>query len=78
MAKHKNIMPRYFCIISVMAVVGISIIVKGGIIMFGERDYWQVVAKRFVTNNVSVPAVRGNILSADGQLMASSLPEYKI
>ena len=78
MAKHKNIMPRYFCLIAVMAVVGISIIVKGGIIMFGERDYWQVVAKRFVTNNVSVPAVRGNILSADGQLMASSLPEYKI
>lgn len=78
MAKHKNIMPRYFCLIALMAVVGISIIVKGGIIMFGERDYWHVVAKRFVTNNVAVPAVRGNILSADGQLMASSLPEYKI
>ena len=28
MAKHKNIMPRYFCLIALMAVVGISIIAK--------------------------------------------------
>ena len=78
MAKHKNIMPRYVGLIVLLAVVGISIIVKASVIMFGERDYWRIVAKRFVATNVSVPATRGNIFSADGQLMASSLPEYKI
>jgi cell division protein FtsI (penicillin-binding protein 3) len=36
------------------------------------------VADRFVKENMVVYPTRGNILSADGQLMASSLPEYKI
>lgn len=78
MAKHKNIMPRYFCLIVLMAIVGITIVVKAGVIMFGEREYWRTVARTLVTNNVPIKPVRGNILSADGQLMASSLPEYKI
>ena len=46
--------------------------------MFAERQYWNDVADRFVKENVSVPAMRGNIISSDGQLMASSLPEYRI
>ena len=78
MAKHKNILTRYLALIVLMVVVGISIIVKAGVIMFGERDYWHTVAERYVSENVPVKATRGNILSADGQLMASSLPEYKI
>ena len=46
--------------------------------MFVERDYWEAVSDRFVKENVEVQPNRGNIISADGQLMASSLPEYKI
>lgn len=71
-------MTRYFFVILLMGLMGVAIVVKGGIIMFGERDYWQDVAKRFVKENVTVKPNRGNILSADGSLMASSLPEYRI
>ena len=71
-------MTRYSFIILVMVLVGLAIIVKASIIMFAERGYWQDVANRFVRVKVPLPANRGNILSADGQLMASSLPEYKI
>lgn len=78
MAKNKNIMQRYFCIVVLMAIVGISIIVKAAVIMFGERDYWRIVSEQYVATNVVVKPMRGNILSADNQLMASSLPEYKI
>ena len=74
----KKIMTRYSFIILVMVLVGLAIIVKASIIMFAERGYWQDVANRFVRVKVPLPANRGNILSADGQLMASSLPEYKI
>lgn len=74
----KNIMLRYFFIVLVMSLVGIAIVVKAGLIMFAERQYWNDVADRFVKENVSVPANRGNILSSDGKLMASSLPEYRI
>ncbi len=74
----KKIMLRFSLIIFVMVLVGIAIVFKAGIIMFAERQYWHDVADRFVKENVEVPAIRGNILSADGQLMASSLPEYRI
>lgn len=79
MSESKNSMvSRYFCVIILMAVVGISVVVKATVIMFGERHYWKVVADRFVALNKPVKATRGNILSADNQLMASSLPEYKV
>ncbi len=74
----KNIMLRYFFIVLVMSLIGIAIVVKAAFIMFAERQYWHDVADRFVKENVAIPANRGNILSADGKLMASSLPEYRI
>lgn len=79
MAENKrNIMTRYFFVVLVMSLIGIAIVVKGALIMFAERQYWQDVADRFVRENVTVKPNRGNILSADGKLMASSLPEYRI
>ena len=74
----KKIMIRYSFIILVMILVGLAIVCKAGVIMFAERQYWKDVADRFVKENVTVRPTRGNIISADGQLMASSLPEYKI
>ena len=74
----KKIMTRYSFIILLMVLVGLAIVVKAGVIMFAERQYWNDVADRFVKENVVVKPNRGNIISSDGQLMASSLPEYKI
>ena len=74
----KNIMTRYFFVILIMILIGVAIVVKGGITMFADRQYWQDVADRFVKENVTVKPNRGNIISSDGKLMASSLPEYKI
>jgi len=74
----KNIMTRYFFVVLIMGLAGVAIIVKATMTMFAERQYWQDVADRFVKENVTIKANRGNILSADGKLMASSLPEYRI
>ena len=74
----EKIMTRYFFIILILGLVGVAIVVKAGVIMFAEREYWQEVADRFVKENVILRPNRGNILSADGKLMASSLPEYRI
>ena len=78
MPNQKNIMIRFSFIILIMVLVGIAIICKAGVIIFAERQYWKDVADRFVKENVTVRPTRGNIISSDGQLMASSLPEYKI
>ena len=74
----KNIMTRYFFVVLLMSLMGIAVVVKAGFIMFAEQGYWKDVADRFVREGVPVKPNRGNILSADGKLMASSLPEYRI
>ncbi|KAA6317770.1 Penicillin-binding protein 2, partial [termite gut metagenome] len=71
-------MLRYFFVLLIMGLMGIAIVVKACFIMFAERRYWQDIADRFVKENVQVPATRGNIISADGKLIAGSLPEYRI
>lgn len=74
----KNIMPRYFAIIAIMGMVALAIIGKIAHTMFVEREYWAGISKNSVRDSVTFKATRGRILSSDGQLMASSLPEYKI
>ncbi len=71
-------MPRYFLVTVILGLLGLCIIAKAAYIMFVERDYWNAVSDRFVKENVAIEPVRGNIFSADGQLLAGSLPEYKI
>lgn len=74
----KNIMPRFNLLVIVMVLLGLYILGNAAYLMLAERDYWLVVSKKFVKENVPIPAKRGNVFSADGQLMASMLPEYKI
>ena len=74
----KSIMTRFFLIVVLFATIGLCIVLKAAIIMFKERGYWNDVADRFVKENVLVDPNRGNILSSDGKLLASSLPEYRL
>jgi cell division protein FtsI (penicillin-binding protein 3) len=71
-------MTRYFFIILLMGVVGFGVIAKAAYTMFVKKQYWTEVADRFIKENVPIFPIRGNILSADDKLMASSLPQYKI
>ena len=71
-------MPRYFAIAVVLTLIGFAIIGKAMYIMTAKKTYWTQVASRLKRDSVSVKPNRGNILSCDGQLMASSIPEYKI
>lgn len=75
---HKKIMPRYSAIAIVMALIATSVVGRTLYIMTAKRDYWMKVADRVKDDSVNVKPTRGNILSCDGQLMASSLPEFKI
>lgn len=73
-----KVMPRYFAIAVVLTLIGIAVVAKAGYIMTAEKDYWTKVASRLKRDSVSVKPNRGNILSCDGQLMASSIPEFKV
>ena len=73
-----KVMPRYFAIALVMTLLGMAVIGKAMYIMTAKKQYWTDVAARLKRDSVDVKPGRGNILSCDGQLMASSIPEYKI
>lgn len=76
--KDKKIVSRYFTIIILMAIIGIIILLKAMSVMVFERNYWKEVAERGVNDSIPIPAKRGNILSDDGLLMASSVPQYTL
>ena len=76
--KDKRIISRYFTIIILVAIVGVAILSKALSIMVFERSYWRDVANRSVVDSIPIPPKRGNILSDDGQLMASSVPQYTL
>lgn len=61
-----------------MAMLAIAVIVKAGYIMTAKRTYWLEVGDRVKRDSVPVAPTRGNILSCDGQLLASSLPEFRL
>ena len=75
---YKKVIPRYKAFVWVMVLLCISVLVKAMYIMTAQRGYWMQVADRVKRDSVPVKPTRGNILSSDGRLMASSLPEYKI
>lgn len=71
-------LPRYKGIAFIMTFIAIAVIGKAAYTMTAKKDYWMDVASRLKRDSVPITPARGNILSADGQLMASSLPEFKI
>ena len=71
-------MPRYMAIAFVLTLLGVAVIGQAFYIMTAKKHYWTEVADRLKRDSVSVKPNRGNILSCDGQLMATSIPEYKI
>lgn len=75
---YKKVMPRYSFIAVVMTLVATSVIGKAFYVMTAEKSFWMKVAEKVKEDSVPMKPTRGNILSSDGTLMASSLPEYKI
>lgn len=75
---NRKIIPRYSVIAIVMVLCSISILGKAVYTMTVKRNYWMEVSEKQKKDSVPIIPTRGNILSADGELMASSLPEFKI
>ncbi|RRD77738.1 PASTA domain-containing protein [Alloprevotella sp. OH1205_COT-284] len=72
----EKIMPRYGILGGIFVVVFIIILARVGYIMIGEHEYWEIVNDRYESNRKIMPAKRGDILAADGRVLATSLPEY--
>ena len=74
----KQVTKRYAVIGSVLVLAGLSILGKAIYIMTVEKNFWEQVNDRFIKENEEVIPTRGNILADDGEVLAASLPEYKL
>lgn len=74
----KRVSRKYLSLFLLMMVWGAFIIVKMAMVMFGERQYWNDVARNMTPVNRVIEPRRGNILSDEGLLLASSVKQYRV
>ncbi len=74
----KKTMPRYVIITAVFALVALSAVAKAIYTMTVDREHWMEMKSLLVREGRTLAPKRGMILAADGQVLAASLPEYKI
>lgn len=72
----KKILPRFKFFAYIILLLGVVVISKAAYVATAQRDYWTKVSSKLHKEGVETTPVRGNILSDDGRIMASSLPEY--
>ncbi len=75
---YKPTLKRYRILALFFTLLALAIIGKAAYTMFIERDFWVRISDRKVKEDIKISPTRGNIFSADGQLLATSLPEYKV
>lgn len=73
-----NSIIRFRIIFLALCLVGASIVSKALYTMLTKNEYWAAVGKRFIKENINIPATRGNIYDCKGRLMAASVPEYHL
>ena len=61
-----------------MFVFAVLVVVKLVNIQFVHGDEYRDIAEKRTIQNVKIPANRGNVYSADGSLLATSIPKYDI
>ena len=59
-------------------VMAVLILIKLNNIQWVEGPYYRKLAKERTVKNFTIPANKGNVYSADGSLLATSIPEYSI
>jgi len=75
---HKNITLRIYIVAVVIFFMALAIVVKITNIQWVEGDSLRKLANKYSIKNDIIPANKGNIYSADGSLLATSIPNYNI
>ncbi|MGX7667061.1 penicillin-binding protein [Flavobacterium pedocola] len=74
----KNTSYRIYLVAFVIFTVSVAVAVKLTNIQWVEGDYYRKLAKERTVKNFVIPANKGNVYSADGSLLATSIPNYTI
>ena len=73
-----NSSARIYGIAFILVLLAVAISIKLTNIQWGEGDYYRKLAKTQTVENFLIHANKGNIYSADGSLLATSIPNFNI
>ncbi|MGC4040417.1 MAG: penicillin-binding transpeptidase domain-containing protein [Flavobacterium sp.] len=74
----KNISYRIYLVAFSIFIMAMAVTFKLTRIQWVQGDYYRQLAKERTVKNFVIPANKGNIYSADGSLLATSIPNYNI
>lgn len=73
-----DILLRVYLSFGLIVLVAVAVLAKLFHLQYVEGNVWRAKADSLSTRYVDVEAVRGNIFSNDGSLLATSVPEYDL
>jgi len=73
-----DILLRVYIAFGLIVLLAFAVLFKLFHVQITEGEKWRAMADSLSTKFVNVEAVRGNILSHDGSLLATSVPEYEL
>ncbi len=73
-----DILIRVYLAFGLIVLFAGAVLFKLFYVSFAQGDKWRSMADSLSTRFVTVEAVRGNIYSVDGSLLATSVPEYEL
>ena len=73
-----DILLRVYVAFGVIVLFAFAVLFKLFHLQLAEGEKWRAMADSLSTKYVNVEAVRGNIYSVDGSLLATSVPEYEL
>ncbi|MGZ3753891.1 MAG: penicillin-binding protein [Mucilaginibacter sp.] len=78
MSIRTNILLRVYIAFGLILLFAGAVLVQLYRVQFVQGQKWKAMSKSFSTHYENVEATRGNILSVDGSLLATSVPEYEV
>lgn len=80
MNDQQNTILRFAVIFLMLVIAFVAVIVKIIVVQTkpSEREYWALAEEIQDENTVEIEPVRGNIYDCNGQLLASSIPQYTL
>jgi cell division protein FtsI (penicillin-binding protein 3) len=78
MATRDEIVWRGALVYFIIGLLAVAILVRILILQYVQHGKWAAMSEKFVYKTAEMPANRGDILTSDGQILASSVPYYTI
>lgn len=78
MSIRTNILLRVYLAFGLILLFALAVVVQIYRLQYVQGNKWRTMASKLSTKYENVAATRGNILSVDGSLLATSVPEYEL